>query len=118
MLAAPAAGPAPAMKAKKPAKAAASAKAATPQTVQVAPPAADVLAGMGEEGFDPRPALEQVALGLLEPSPAQMKALIALMPYVHTKRGEGGKKEQRQEAAQKVAGRFAPAARHSTARRR
>lgn len=73
-------------------------------------PLPDALAGMGEEGFDPRPALEQVALGLLEPSPAQMKALIALMPYVHTKRGEGGKKEQRQEAAQKVAGRFAPAA--------
>jgi hypothetical protein len=69
-----------------------------------------VLAGIGEEGFDPRPALEQVALGLLDPSPAQMKALVALMPYVHSKKGEGGKKERKQEAAAKVAGRFAPAA--------
>lgn len=68
------------------------------------------LVGIGEEGFDPRPALEQVALGLLDPSPSQMKALIALMPYVHTKRGEGGKKEQKQEAAQRVASRFAPSA--------
>ena len=73
-------------------------------------PLPDALAGVGEDGFDPRPALEQVAMGLLEPSPAQMKALVALMPYVHTKRGEGGKKEQKQEAAQKVASRFAPAA--------
>lgn len=33
----------------------------------------------------------------------------ALMPFVHKKLGEGGKKEQAQEAAQKVASRFAPA---------
>lgn len=89
-----------------------------PQLVTVAAPAPasepvvqpDVLAGIGQEGFDPRPALEQVALGLLDPSPNQMKALVALMPYVHTKRGEGGKKEQKQEAAEKVAGRFSAAA--------
>lgn len=31
-------------------------------------------------------------------------------PYVHAKKGEVGKKEQRQEAAQKVGGRFAPSA--------
>jgi phage terminase small subunit len=60
--------------------------------------------------FDPRPALEQVALGLLEVTPQQYKALTALLPYVHQKLGEGGKKEQKQEAAKKVAGRFAAAA--------
>ena len=34
----------------------------------------------------------------------------ALMPFVHQKLGEGGKKEERQEAAKKVAGRFAQSA--------
>ena len=63
------------------------------------------------EPFDPRPALEQVALGLLDVSPAQLKALTALLPYVHTKKGEGGKKDQRADAAKKAAGgRFTPAA--------
>lgn len=63
-----------------------------------------------EEGaFDPRPTLELVAQGLLEVSVSQQKALTALLPYVHGKKGEGGKKEQRQEAAQKVAGRFSAA---------
>lgn len=49
-------------------------------------------------------------MGLLDPSPNQMKALVALMPYTHTKRGEGGKKEQKQQAAEKVAGRFSAGA--------
>lgn len=60
--------------------------------------------------FDPRPTLEKVALGLLEVSPQQYKALTALLPYVHHKLGEGGKKDQRADAAKKVAGRFAAAA--------
>jgi hypothetical protein len=63
------------------------------------------------EPFDPRLALEQVALGLLDVSPAQLKALTALLPYVHTKKGEGGKKDQRADAAKKAnVGRFTPAA--------
>jgi len=71
----------------------------------------DLAATKTEDGvFDPRPTLELVAQGLLEVSVAQQKALTALLPYVHTKRGEGGKKEQRQEAAQKVAGRFSASA--------
>ena len=37
------------------------------------------------------------------------EAAKALMPYKHHKLGEGGKKEQRQADAAKVAGRFAPA---------
>lgn len=58
--------------------------------------------------FDPRPTLERVALGLLEVTPQQYKALTALLPYVHQKLGEGGKKEQRKDAAKTVGqGKFA-----------
>ena len=76
-------------------------------TVPVAPETAQVDPG---EPLDPRPTLELVALGHLEVSTQQFKALTALLPYVHTKKGDGGKKEQQQAAAEKVAGRFAPAA--------
>jgi phage terminase small subunit len=93
-----------------PAAAAKKAPAGKSKSAAAAPAAPAVLAGIGEAGFDPRPALEQVAMGLLEVSAQQLKALTALLPYVHTKKGEGGKKEQRQEAAEKVAGRFSPAA--------
>ena len=62
------------------------------------------------EPLDPRPTLELIALGHMEVSQAQMKALLALLPYVHAKVGEGGKKEQRQDQAKKVAGRFSAAA--------
>lgn len=40
----------------------------------------------------------------------RVTAAQVLMPFMHQKRGEGGKKEQRDEAAKKVASRFAPAA--------
>jgi phage terminase small subunit len=40
----------------------------------------------------------------------RLDAAKALMPYVHPKLGEGGKKNQTAEAAKKVAIRFAPAA--------
>ena len=40
----------------------------------------------------------------------QIDAAKALMPFTHQKRGEGGKKEQREEAAKNVAGRFGRAA--------
>ena len=60
------------------------------------------------EPLDPRPMLEQIALGRLEVSPQQLKALLALLPYVHTKKGEGGKKQQKQAQAEKVVSRFAP----------
>lgn len=78
-----------------------------PQPVPIAAEIASVEAG---NGFDPRPTLEKVALGLLEVSPQQYKALTALLPYVHQKLGEGGKKEQKDAAAKKVAGRFSAAA--------
>nr|WP_255368581.1 terminase small subunit [Polaromonas sp. OV174] len=39
----------------------------------------------------------------------RIDAAKALMPFMHQKLGEGGKKEQRNEAAKKVAGRFSAA---------
>jgi len=45
----------------------------------------------------------------LEPK-MRIDAAKALMPFVHQKLGEGGKKEQQQENAKKVASRFAPSA--------
>ena len=49
--------------------------------------------------MDPRPTLEQVALGRLEVSPQQLKALTALLPYVHAKKSESGKRD---DAADKL----------------
>jgi phage terminase small subunit len=40
----------------------------------------------------------------------RVDAAKALMPFVHKKLGEGGKKEQKDEAAKKVAGRFSAGA--------
>lgn len=60
------------------------------------------------ESLDPRPTLELVATGQIEVSVLQFKALIALLPYSHTKKGDGGKKDGKREAAKKAAsGKFA-----------
>jgi phage terminase small subunit len=40
----------------------------------------------------------------------RIEAAKALMPFMHKKLGEGGKKEQQNDNARKVAGRFAPGA--------
>lgn len=40
----------------------------------------------------------------------RVDAAKALMPFVHPRKGEGGKKEQKDAAARTVAGRFAAAA--------
>jgi phage terminase small subunit len=87
------------------------AKPATRKKTAAAPAApVSPLAGIGQEGFDPRPALEQVAKGLIEVSPQQFKALTALLPYVHTKKGDGGIKDERAERAKKAgAGKFGSA---------
>jgi phage terminase small subunit len=70
----------------------------------VTPEAARVVHG---EPLDPRPTLELVAMGHMEVSPQQFKALTALLPYMHTKKGDGGKKDEKQDAAKKAgAGRF------------
>lgn len=54
--------------------------------------------------------LQDVALGRTEATALQVRAAIAAVQYTHAKKGEGGKKDARQEAAEKVAGRFTAAA--------
>lgn len=51
--------------------------------------------------------LQKVALGKVEATSLQVRAAIAAVQYTHAKKGEGGKKEAKQEAAEKVqSGRF------------
>jgi phage terminase small subunit len=83
---------------------------ADPVTATAAEIARAAAATTDDGAFDPRPTLELVAKGLIEVSVSQQKALTALLPFVHTKKGEGGKKEKRQEDAAKVAGKFSQAA--------
>jgi phage terminase small subunit len=71
---------------------------------------ADIAQVIDGEPLDPRPALEKIALGLLEVTPQQYKALTALLPYVHAKKGDGGKKDEKANKAKQVASRFSPAA--------
>jgi len=53
--------------------------------------------------------LQDIALGVVEANQIQVRAAIAAVQYTHAKKGEGGKKEQRQQKAVAVAGgRFAP----------
>lgn len=54
------------------------------QPTEIPPQTAQAVDG---EPLDPRPTLELVALGHVEVSPAQLKALTALLPYVHAKKG-------------------------------
>ncbi len=55
--------------------------------------------------------LQDVALGLTQATPLQVRAAIAAVQYTHTKRGDGGKKDEANERAGKVASgsRFGPA---------
>jgi phage terminase small subunit len=76
------------------------------------PIAPEVAKAVDGEPLDPRPTLELVALGHMEVSAQQFKALTALLPYVHTKKGDGGKKDDQADKAKKAAGgkfRAAPA---------
>lgn len=70
-------------------------------TVEVPLEAAKVVHG---EALDPMPTLELVALGHLEVSPAQLKALTALLPYVHAKKGAAAGKPA--EPEKPASGRF------------
>lgn len=55
--------------------------------------------------------LQKVALGKVEATALQVRAAIAAVQYTHTKRGDGGKKEDQAERAKKAAkGRFAASA--------
>lgn len=51
--------------------------------------------------------LSDVALGRTEASPLQVRAAIAAVQYTHAKKGEGGKKEEKQQKAQETANKFA-----------
>ena len=59
--------------------------------VEIAPEVAKVVPG---EPLDPLPTLELVALGHMEVSPQQLKALTALLPYVHAKKGAASGKPE------------------------
>lgn len=51
--------------------------------------------------------LQDIAFGLIEVTPTQLRAAIAAVQYTHTKRSDGGKKEEQQEAAKQAASKFA-----------
>ncbi len=54
--------------------------------------------------------LQQVALGLTDATPLQVRAAIAAVQYTHVKKGDGGKKEeQAAKAKEAAAGRFGAA---------
>lgn len=59
---------------------------------------------------DPLEFLRAVWAGRQDASPTQIRAAAAALPFLHKKLGEGGKKDQTQKAAEKVASRFAPVA--------
>lgn len=54
--------------------------------------------------------LQAVALGRVDASPLQVRAAIAAVQYTHTRRSDGGKKEETAEKAKQAASKFAQAA--------
>jgi hypothetical protein len=63
------------------------------------------------EGRDMLELLQDVALGRLQATPLQVRAAIAAVQYTHTKKGDGGKKDDLAEAAKKASkGKFARSA--------
>lgn len=63
--------------------------------------------------------LQKVALGQVEATALQVRAAIAAVQYTHAKKGEGGKKGEKDAAAKKAsAGKFAPGAAPPHASRR
>ena len=59
---------------------------------------------------DPDEFLLAAQLGTITPTPVQMQAALARMPYKHAKLGETGKKDGQNEAAAKVGGVYARSA--------
>lgn len=54
--------------------------------------------------------LQKVALGQIEASPIQVRAAVAAVQYTHTRRSDGGKKEEKDRKAEAAAAKFAPSA--------
>jgi hypothetical protein len=59
---------------------------------------------------DPLEFLRAVWSGQMDASQTQIRAAEVALPFLHKKLGEAGKKEQKQDAAEKVLSRFAPVA--------
>jgi len=67
--------------------------------------------GTADADAQPLEFLRQVMLGLIDPSPSQLKAAIAAAQYCHPKKGVGGSRADREKSAEEVAaGRFSPSA--------
>ena len=80
-----------------------------PKPRSASAPVAPVVIEQGER--DMLKLLQDVALGIVDATPIQVRAAIAAVQYTHTKRADGGKKEEQAEKAKKVAGgKFAAAA--------
>ena len=52
--------------------------------------------------------LQDVALGRLMATPLQVRAAIAAVQYTHTKKHDGGKKDEQADKARTVAAKFKP----------
>lgn len=50
--------------------------------------------------------LQDVALGRTDATAIQVRAAIAAVQYTHTKKHDGGKKDEKNDKARKVAGKF------------
>ena len=82
-----------------------------PPVVVEVPPEVEQQRPDASEPKDMLEYLQDVALGRIATTPLQLRAAIAAVQYTHTKRHDGGKKEERADAAKKAAGgRFAPKA--------
>lgn len=64
----------------------------------------DPAGGGAADERDPLKFLEGVMTGAIEANITQVRAAMAMLPFVHQKLGEGGKKEQKQAAAEGVSG--------------
>lgn len=57
-----------------------------------------------QDGRDMLALLQDVALGLLDATPTQVRAAIAAVQYTHIKKADGGKKDEVLDRAKKAAG--------------
>ena len=83
-----------------------------PDAAQTDSEHAGVAVGLEALGLtsDPKKVLVALMNDAGEDPKLRLEAAKALMPFVHARKGEGGKKEAKQEEALKVAGRFSAAA--------
>ena len=64
-----------------------------------------------EDKRDTLKLLQDIAFGIIDATPIQVRAAVAAVQYTHTKRHDGGKRDEQQDAAKKAAsGRFSASA--------